>query len=116
WVTDDNYIDPQDGSAAQFIVWGLRPNTAYHFRVRIYSGNKSSFYGVYSNPATAMTANYILRYVSPDGNDSNDGTGPENSHAWRTLSHASSAIGCGQELIVMGGSYANDDISMGQTC
>jgi len=116
WVTDANYIDPQDGSAAQFIVWGLRPNTTYGFRVRSYSGNKSSIYGVYSNTTTAMTANYILRYVSPAGHDSNDGTGPENSHAWRTLFHASSAIGCGQELIVMGGSYASDDISMGQTC
>jgi hypothetical protein len=116
WVTDANYIDPQDGSAARFIVWGLRPNTAYRFRVRSYSGNTSSLYGVYSNTATAMTANYLLRYVSPVGNDSNDGTGPENSHAWRTLSHASSAISCGQELIVMGGSYASDNISMGQTC
>jgi len=116
WVTDANYIDPQDGSAVQFIVWGLRPNTTYRFRVRSYSGDSSSIFGVYSNTTTAMTANYILRYVSPTGNDSNDGTGPENSHAWRTLSHASSAIRCGQELIVMEGSYASDNISMGQTC
>jgi hypothetical protein len=116
WVTDASYIDPQDGSAAQFIVWRLRSNTTYRFRVRSYSGNTSSTYSVYSNTATAMTANYILRYVSPAGNNSNDGTGPENSHAWRTLSHASSAISCGQELIVMGGSYASDNISMGQTC
>jgi hypothetical protein len=116
WVTDANYIDPQDGSVARFIAWGLRPNTTYRFRVRSYSGNTSSIYGVYSNTATAMTANYILRYVSPAGKDSNDGTGPENSHAWRTLSHASSTIICGQELIVMGGSYASDAINMGQTC
>jgi hypothetical protein len=116
WVSDANYIDPQDGSAAQFIVWGLRPNTTYRFRVRSYSGNTSSIYGVYSNTTTAMTVNYISRYVSLAGNDSNDGTGPENSHAWRTLSHASNSISCGQELIVMGGNYVSDNISMGQTC
>jgi hypothetical protein len=116
WVTDANYIDPQDGSAARFIVWGLRPNTTYRFRVRSYSGDTSTIFGVYSNTTTSMTANYILKYVSPSGNDSNDGIGPENSHAWRTLSHASSAINCGQELIVMGGNYASDMISMGQTC
>jgi len=28
WVSDRNYIDPQDGSAAQFIAWGLKPNTS----------------------------------------------------------------------------------------
>jgi hypothetical protein len=116
WVTDATYIDPQDGSEARFIVWGLKPNTTYRFRVRSYFGNTSSIYGTYSNNATVMTANYILRYVSPAGNDSNDGAGPENSHAWRTLSHASSAISCGQELIVMGGTYASDNIGMGQRC
>lgn len=116
WVTDANYIDPQDGSPAQFIVWGLRSNTTYRFRVRSYSGDTSSIFGAYSNSVTATTANYVLRYVSPAGNDSNDGTSPENSHAWRTLSHASSAIRCGQELIVMGGSYASDSITMGQAC
>ena len=116
WVTDANYIDPQDGSAAQFIAWGLRPNTIYRFRIRSYSGNAPSTYSAYSNIATATTGNYILRYVSPYGNDTNDGTSSENSHAWRTLTHASSAIRCGQELIVMGGSYASDNIVMGQIC
>ena len=116
WVTDANYIDPQDGSAAQFVACGLKPNTTYRFRVRSYSGNTSPVYGAYSNIATTATSNYVVRYVSTAGNDTNDGTGPDRSHAWRTLSHASSTIGCGQELIVMAGSYASDNINMGQTC
>ena len=41
WVTEQTYIDPQDGSAAKFIAWGLKPNTSYSFRVRTYSGNTS---------------------------------------------------------------------------
>ena len=111
WVTDATYIDPQDGSAAQFIVWGLKPNTSYSFRVRSYSG---SAVGSYSTVATATTANYPVRYVSVIGNDSNDGT--DSAHAWLTLAHGSGMIQCGQELIVMGGNYANDNINMGQSC
>ena len=113
WVTEPTYIDPQDGSPAQFIAWGLKPNSSYNFRVRSYSGNT---FGSYSVVATATTANYAVRYVSPKGNDSNDGTGPDSAHAWLTLAHGSSAIRCGQELIVMAGSYASDNIGMGQSC
>lgn len=116
WVTDANYIDPEDGSAAQFIAWGLRSNTTYHFRVRTYSGEKLVVFGGYSNVVTATSADYTLRYVSPTGNDSNDGSRPDSSHAWRTLSHASGAISCGQELIILGGSYPGDNINMGQSC
>jgi len=114
WVTEPNYIDPQDGSPAQFIVWGLKPDTAYRFRVRTYSGQRSPVHGAYSNIATANTAKYAIRYVSPTGNDSNDGGGE--SHAWRTLSHASRTITCGQILIVKGGSYPNDQVGMNQAC
>lgn len=113
WVTEATYIDPQDGSPAQFIAWGLKSNTSYNFRVRSYSGNTL---GSYSPTATATTANYPVRYVSPKGKDSNDGTGPDSAHAWLTLTHGSSALRCGQELIVMGGSYAGDNITMGQSC
>jgi len=116
WVTDANYIDPQDGSPTQFIVGRLKSNTAYRFRVRSYSGDTSPVFSAYSNNATATTADYALRYVSPAGNDSNDGAGPDSSHSWRTLSHASSTIRCGQELIVMGGNYAADNINMSLTC
>ena len=31
WVTDAKYVDPQDELAAQFIAWGLKPNTTYLF-------------------------------------------------------------------------------------
>jgi hypothetical protein len=114
WVTEPTYIDPQDGSAAQFIAAGLKPDTSYQFRVRTYSGIRSPAHGSYSNAAVATTAKYLLRYVSTGGNDSNNGAGE--SQAWRTLAHASRSIACGQVLMVKGGSYANDTISMSQTC
>jgi hypothetical protein len=113
WVTEATYIDPQDGTRAQFIAWGLKPNTSYKFRLKSYVGNT---YGPYSAVAMATTANYPVRYVSPNGKDSNDGAAPDSAHAWLTLSHGSSAIRCGQELIVMGGSYASDAIHLRQSC
>jgi hypothetical protein len=116
WVTEANYIDPQDGSPAQFVAWGLKPNTSYNFRVRSYSGNASPVYSAYSKIAIAATAKYVMRYVSPGGNDKNAGDAADDSHAWRTLAHAASAIGCGQVLMVKGGSYANDSINMNQAC
>src|SRR6185295_2821944 len=66
WVTDRNDADPQDGSPAQFIVWSLKPAVQYTFRVRTYSGTRTPRYGSYSNTATATTARYTLRYVSPN--------------------------------------------------
>src|ERR1039457_603599 len=116
WVTDANYIDPQDGSAAQFIAWGLKPNTSYSFRVRTYYGNTSASYGSYSRPVTATTSNYAIRYVSPAGNNSNDGIGSDKLHAWRTLFHGGGALKCGEVLIVMGGSYPRDHLIMSQAC
>jgi tetratricopeptide (TPR) repeat protein len=116
WVTDANYIDPQDGTRAQFIAWGLKPGTTYSFRVRTYSGQSAPRYGAYSNVVSAKTADYALRYVSTAGNDSNDGKAADAAHAWRTLAYGAKSIACGQALIVMGGSYANDQIQMGQSC
>jgi hypothetical protein len=114
WVTEPAYIDPQDGSPAQFIAAGLKPETSYSFRVRTDSGNQPPAHGPYSNVAAGTTAKYAVRYVSPNGNDSNNGA--DESHAWRTLAHASKSITCGQVLIVKGGSYPNDMVQMGQTC
>ena len=116
WVTERTYIDPQDSTRAQFIAWGLKPNTSYTFRVRSFSDGRSLRYGPYSSPSSATTAKYSLRYVAKSGRDSNDGTGPDASHAWLTLAHASSALACGQELIVMGGNYAKDGIYLKQSC
>jgi hypothetical protein len=84
--------------------------------VRTYSGNTSTVYGPYSNTAFAITASYSLRYVSPSGNDANDGTSGDAKHAWRTLAHGSASLACGQVLLVRGGNYANDSINMAQTC
>lgn len=114
WVTESTYLDPQDGSAAQFIVAGLKPDTSYQFRVRTYSGDRSPVHGGYSNIATAATAKYVMRYVSTNGNDSNNGA--DELHAWRTLAFASRSLACGQVLIVKGGAYPNDQINMRQTC
>jgi tetratricopeptide (TPR) repeat protein len=116
WVTEAQYSDPQDGTPAQFIAWGLKPHTTYQFRVRSYSGSTSPVFGAYSNTASATTADYAVRYVSTQGKDANDGRGPDSAHAWRTLAHATAAIGCGQVLMVMGGSYATDEVRMSQRC
>ena len=116
WVTEAQYVDPQDGTPAQFIAWGLKPDTAYNFRVRSYSGDASPVFSAYSNIASAKTSTYAVRYVSPLGNDANDGKGADSAHAWRTLAHGTAAVGCGQVLTVMGGSYANDEIRMAQKC
>ena len=116
WVTEAQYVDPQDGSPAQFIAWGLKPHTSYSFRVRSYLGNASPVFSTYSNIAGGTTSDYALRYVSPAGKDSNDGTGADSAHAWRTLSHGAGAIACGQVLMVMGGTYATDEIRMTQKC
>ncbi len=116
WVTEANYIDPQDGSPAQFIAWGLKPNTSYSFRIRTYSGQGSMAFAAYSNSATGKTADYPARYVSPVGKDTNDGKAADAAHAWHSLAHASKTLVCGQVLIVMGGTYAGDAIQMSQRC
>jgi tetratricopeptide (TPR) repeat protein len=116
WVTEPQYSDPQDGTAAQFIAWGLKPDTTYNFRVRSYSGDASGVVSTYSNRASGTTSTYAARYVSPRGNDANDGKAADSAHAWRTLAHGAGAIACGQVLTVMGGNYANDEIRMAQKC
>lgn len=116
WVTESTYIDPQDGSPVQFIAAGLAPNTEYSFRVRAYSGYTNSTSSSYSNTGKAKTLNYVRRYVSTAGADSNDGIAPDASHAWRTLSYASKTIICGQELIVLGGNYQHDALNLTQSC
>ena len=113
WVTEPQYVDPVDGSPVQFIAASLKPNTAYSFRVRSYSAAGT---GPYSNVSAATTANYTKRFVSPTGKDSNDGTAADDAHAWLTLAHGSSALACGQVLMIRGGSYRSDRISMSQAC
>jgi hypothetical protein len=116
WVTEANYIDPQDDSPVQFIAWGLKNNITYSFRVRSYSGLTANDHSAYSKVATVATAAYELRYVSPAGSDTNDGTASDPAHAWKTLAHASAALACGEELIVLGGDYPSDLINMNQQC
>jgi hypothetical protein len=116
WVTEPQYIDPQDDTPAQFISWGLLSDTVYNYRVRTYTGNVTPAYGTYSNTASTRTAAYTLRYVSITGSDNNDGTAPDDHHAWRTLRFATLRLGCGQELIVLGGDYGTDSVYLWQSC
>jgi hypothetical protein len=116
WVTEGSYTDPQDDSPAQFIAWGLKSGAAYDFRVRTYTGGAAPSSGPWSNVASATTSQATLRYVAPDGDDANDGTASDRSHAWHTLGHATGALRCGQELIVMGGDYAEDVVASQQPC
>ena len=115
WVTEPQYIDPQDGTPAQFIVTGLKNQTAYNFRVRTYSGNTDPTYGAYSATASATTNTYTLRYVSNFGNDGNDGSAPDSAHAWRTISRANS-VACGTAVVVLGGNYDNEYVGLYQSC
>jgi hypothetical protein len=116
WVAEEQYLDPQDNTPAQFIAWGLKPGATYNFRVRTYSGNSSPVRGAYSPVVSATTATYPVRYVSPQGKDSNDGSAPDPARAWRTISHGAGNLSCGQELVIMGGSYDNEAVTMDQKC
>ncbi len=116
WVTENTYIDAQDGSPAQFIAAGLASGTDYMFRVRTYSGYTNSTFSSYSNTVSAKTLSYMRRYVSTAGSDSHDGTAPDAAHAWRTLAYGSKTLACGQELTVLGGNYQHDVINMAQVC
>ncbi len=102
WVTEAQYTDPQDGTPAQYIAVGLRPNTTYNFRVRSYSGYSGTAYSSYSNTVTATTANYIVRYATASASGSGDGTSIAN--AW-TLGQANSNAVAGQVVIFETGTY-----------
>ncbi len=115
WVTEPQYTDPVsassgNGNAAQFMVFGLMNNTAYSFRIRCYNKTDAGavYYSAYSNTVSATTANYAVRYVSPSGSDSNNGT--TTALAWATLAHASATLTAGQVCYVMAGTYTNDHI------
>ena len=64
WVTDATYTDPRDDSPAQFIAWGLKPDTGYRFRIRTYSGYTTLKYGSYSIEVIARTP-HTPRGTSP---------------------------------------------------
>jgi hypothetical protein len=115
WVTEPQYIDPQDGTRAQFLMAGLRSNTKYSFRVRTFTGMTQTIYGAYSSVATATTANYPIRWISPTGNDANSGTAADDAHAWRTLGKAGAAS-CGTLVLVKGGNYANEHFFWRNQC
>lgn len=104
WVTEPHYIDPLDGTAAQYPVFGLKNNTAYKFRARSYAG--AATYSGYSSPVTAITLNYTVRHVSTAGSDSN--TGQTEATAWRHISYAAQRATAGMVVIIHGGSYASD--------
>lgn len=114
WVTESQYIDPTDGSAAQDIVGRLKNNTSYTFRVKTCTTNSATGCSSYSSTTTVSTANYTLRYVSPTGNNTT-GTSPTN--AWTTLATGSTNLACGQLLIVLAGNYTSSDhISKNLSC
>ena len=53
--------------------------------------------------AWALTAAAATYYVSPDGNDGNDGLAP--TSAWVTLEHSGNALRAGDTLVLMEGFY-----------
>jgi len=130
WVTDGHYLDRTDGSGtvsgtciapsstcgsqAQFAMFGLMYSTTYNFRVRTYGKTDAGVatYGAYSSTASATTrgANYAIRYVRTNGNDSNNGQTDSSGGAWATMAHASSVATNGMVILVHGGTYSGDAI------
>ncbi len=105
WVTEFQYVDPQDSTPAQYIVFGLLPNTTYNFRVRSFSGYSGTIYSSYSNTVTATTSDYNVRYVAPTASGSGNGTSITN--AW-TLAQANANARAGQVVLIEAGTYNGD--------
>jgi hypothetical protein len=91
WVTEANYIDPQDGSACQFPVFNLLNNTLYNFKVRCYGKTDAGVdaYGSYSTVASATTSNYTERWCTQAGAGAGNGTSLAN--AWSLATTNSTA-------------------------
>lgn len=113
WVTEAHYVDPQDGTPAQFIVTGLRNGARYDFKVRTYAGSTAPTYGAFSAIVTATTARYPVRYISTTGNDGNDGLTP--ATAWRGM-YKAGGVDCGTLVLAGGGDYGNESFGLGQNC
>ena len=92
WVTEAQYADPQDGTAAQFIAWGLKPHTTYSFPGTELLGKYISRYSALTRirPATRPPTTRCATFPR-QGKDANDGNGADSAHAWRTLAHATGA-------------------------
>lgn len=109
WVTESQYIDPQDGTAVQYPVFGLKPNVSYSFEVKSFAAIDATVLSAPSTPATATTSNYTVRYVSLAGSNSHGGTNPT-TDAWRTIDHAATTVTAGTVVLIEAGTYANDQI------
>lgn len=108
WVTESQYVDPQDGTAAQAIIFGLKNNTTYNFKVRAFRYYTGTVYSAYSTAASATTANYTMRYVNvATGSDSNGGTDPI-TDAWLTIFHAGATVTAGTCVMIYPGNYNAD--------
>jgi parallel beta-helix repeat protein len=57
--------------------------------------------------ASLRTSAQVNRYVSTTGNDSNDGTAPDDAHAWRTIAQANSLAVAGWVIHVGPGTYTS---------
>ena len=56
-------------------------------------------------PAGLPRSGGMTRYVSPDGDDANDGTAEQ---PWGTIQHALDTLAPGEQVLVAGGTYAED--------
>lgn len=57
-----------------------------------------------------VRANLITYYVSTTGSDGNDGTAPDDAHAWKTISHAVATIPAGYTIKVAAGTYSTTEV------
>ncbi len=117
WVTESHYLDVADGSgtengsAAQWMQYGLQHNTTYNFRVRTFGkqDDGTTVYSAYSNTAQATTTYpSTIRYVTVTGAGSKDGTSWDN--AWDHISDANN-VSAGTLVLVGGGNYTSDNLT-----
>jgi len=59
-------------------------------------------------------AAYTSYYVSTTGNDANDGSAPDDAHAWKTVDHAWDQLREGDRLYILAGTYTEEILEYNQ--
>jgi VCBS repeat-containing protein len=108
-----------NSSGTGFTVTSITPNTTYDIQITV--NDPDGVTG--TNPATGTFTTWqtnpassgFTYYVSTTGNDSNDGSASDNSHAWKTLAHAAGAANAGATIKILPGTYASVTVTRSGT-
>lgn len=95
---------PEQGTVHGAGLTGLQPEQAYEFQV-IAEGRRggSGTSPIYRFHTSAEPSPASVYYLSPQGNDQNDGLTPET--AWRSPRRASQAVAAGDTVRILAGDY-----------